>query len=116
MTRFAGFCLLTEDVIGLSAFYCGLMGLKADDPADDVHQAVRGEGAAFAIYNNGKVPAGGAPRVNLIFEVDDVDLAFERLLAMGVTVTDPPITRPWGMRNMTFLDPDGNCVTFRHPV
>lgn len=26
---------------------------------------------------------------------------------------EPPTQRPWGARNMSFLDPDGNLITFR---
>lgn len=116
MKRFAGFCLMTEDVLRLSAFYRELFGIEADEPDNDVHQDLHGEDIGFAIYNDGKVEPASGHAINLIFEVDDVDAEHARLLAMGVTVTDPPTTRPWGMRNMTFLDPDGNRVTLRTPA
>lgn len=43
----------------------------------------------------------------------DVDIEFERLKALGVEIVSPPTVRPWGAKNMSFLDPDKNLITFR---
>ena len=40
-----------------------------------------------------------------------VDL--EKLKELGIEIIAPPTDRPWGARNMTFSDPDGNHITFR---
>jgi spore maturation protein CgeE len=45
--------------------------------------------------------------------VEDVDVEYARLQKMGVDVIDPPTVRPWGAKNMSFRDPDGNLVIFR---
>lgn len=45
--------------------------------------------------------------------VDDIDLVYEKLLAMGVEVIEKPTYRPWGMVNMSFYDPDRNIIYFR---
>lgn len=42
-----------------------------------------------------------------------IDAEFERLKKLGVEIVDPPTIRPWGAKNMSFLDPDNNLVTFR---
>ena len=42
-----------------------------------------------------------------------MDYEYERLMAMGVEIIDIPTTRPWGARNMSFMDPDGNMIFFR---
>ena len=47
------------------------------------------------------------------FTVENVDIEFERLKALGVEIVDPPTLRPWGAKNMSFLDPDNNLITFR---
>ena len=45
--------------------------------------------------------------IRLWLQVADVDREHERLAAAGVDVTDPPADMPWGLREMSFLDPDG---------
>ena len=49
----------------------------------------------------------------LAFTVDDIDRAYQRVLALGTTVIEPPTRRPWGAVNMSFRDPDGNVVYLR---
>ncbi|MCX4748829.1 VOC family protein [Kitasatospora sp. NBC_01287] len=40
--------------------------------------------------------------------VDDADAAAARLAELGVPVLNGPIDRPWGLRAVSFADPDGN--------
>jgi catechol 2,3-dioxygenase-like lactoylglutathione lyase family enzyme len=50
-------------------------------------------------------------RVALIFEVDDVDVAYQRLRDTGITFLTEPLDRPdWGIRAAHFRDPDGNLI------
>lgn len=50
----------------------------------------------------------GGPRVLLAAGVEDVDAAYEELLAKGVTFVRPPTNQPWGLRTAHFADPEGN--------
>ncbi len=50
----------------------------------------------------------GGPRVLLAAGVEDVDAAYEQLLAKGVTFLRPPTNQPWGLRTAHFADPEGN--------
>ncbi len=105
-------CLLTSDVIRLSNFYKTVFGI--DNECDDnVHQFILPEETTLTVYNDGKERKGNHCNICLAFTVDDVDAEFERLKKLGVAITDPPTARPWGAKNMTFSDPDGNLVTFR---
>ena len=45
--------------------------------------------------------------IRLWLQVADVDSEYERLAGAGVEITDPPADMPWGLREMSFLDPDG---------
>jgi len=45
-----------------------------------------------------------------VFQVDDVDAAFERVRAAGAEVLQEPIDQPWGPRDCAFRDPSGNMV------
>lgn len=101
----------TQDVVALAGFYRWLLGAPwaSDDPA---HQVVLAEGTSLTIARQeGALPPGG--RVCLAFTVADVDAQYQRLLRAGVTVLEPPTDRPWGARNLHFLDPDGNHLYFR---
>jgi predicted enzyme related to lactoylglutathione lyase len=52
-----------------------------------------------------------APREpGLYFMVEDVDRAYEHLLAKGVRFASPPQTMPWGHRVLTTTDPEGRTV------
>jgi catechol 2,3-dioxygenase-like lactoylglutathione lyase family enzyme len=46
----------------------------------------------------------------LVFRTDDLDAAFERVLASGAEVLQEPIEQPWGPRDCAFRDPSGNMV------
>lgn len=48
--------------------------------------------------------------LELAFEVDDVDVAYEKALAAGARGWRPPQDRPWGERTAYLLDPDGAMV------
>jgi predicted enzyme related to lactoylglutathione lyase len=50
------------------------------------------------------VPPGS---IRLWIQVPDVDAEHDRLASLGVEITDPPADMPWGLREMSFLDPDG---------
>ena len=45
--------------------------------------------------------------MSLWLQVRDVAAEHERLVAAGVTVTDPPRLEPWGLVEMWIEDPDG---------
>lgn len=104
-------CLQTNDVIRLANFYKALLGVEngSDDP---VHQFILQEETSLTVYNDGNEKVAGGS-ISLGFTVEDVDAEYLRLLEMGVRVLEKPTTRPWGARNMMFLDPDGNPIYFR---
>jgi catechol 2,3-dioxygenase-like lactoylglutathione lyase family enzyme len=56
---------------------------------------------------SGRAEAPSAPNVALWLQVRDVDAAHDDLTARGVRVERPPVTEPWGLREMWVRDPDG---------
>jgi predicted enzyme related to lactoylglutathione lyase len=46
----------------------------------------------------------------IVFSVDDVDAAFEKVRASGAEVLQEPIDQPYGPRDCAFRDPSGNMV------
>jgi len=105
-------CLMTNDVIRLSNFYKMLFNI--DNGSDDtVHQFIISEETTLTIYNDGVEQKNNSQNICIAFTVDDVDMDFVRLKDFGVEIVEPPVVRPWGVKNMSFLDPDNNLIIFR---
>lgn len=105
-------CLLTNDVVRLADFYKRL--LRVDNGSSDpVHQVILQKETALTVYNDGSARKSGDRGICIAFTVEDLDAEHERLIGMGVRIIQGPAIRPWGARNMSFYDPDGNVVYFR---
>lgn len=105
-------CLMTGDVIRLANFYRQLFRIEGDC-LDPVHQFIIEGETALAIYCDGVPRESNLQNIVLAFTVDDVEAEFSRVKALGAQIVTPPTLRPWGAKNMSFLDPDGNLITFR---
>ena len=46
----------------------------------------------------------------LVFEADDLDATFDRLVATGAEVLQEPIEQDWGPRDCALRDPSGSMV------
>ena len=105
-------CLLTNDVPRLAAFYKQLLG--ADNGSnDEIHQFILSEETALTIYNDGTEKNNRNQNICLAFTVDDVEKEYEKVLALGARIIEPPAKRPWGAVNMSFYAPDNNIIYFR---
>lgn len=104
--------IMTRDVIKSANFYRWLLGIEGTSD-DAVHQELIAGETSFAICLADEGEDIGHGGITLGFTVSDVDAEYTRLLSRGVTILDPPTTRPWGARNMRFTDPDGNILYFR---
>ena len=67
----------------------------------------------FTIYNDGSQKNNSNQNISLAFTVEDIDLEYDKLLAMGVEIIEKPTRRPWGTINMSFYDPDRNIIYLR---
>lgn len=110
--RIGEVALCTNDVPTLAAFYRWLLSIDAPN-GDDIHQTLIAEETMLTVYNDGSVKNNENNNICLAFTVPDVDVEYARLVAAGVTIVSPPETRPWGARNLCFLDPDNNRVYLR---
>ena len=59
---------------------------------------------------------GTGPRFELFVYVENVDVLFGALKAVGVKVIAPPDNMPWGERVAFVTDPDGNPVALATPI
>ncbi|MDR0325438.1 MAG: VOC family protein [Oscillospiraceae bacterium] len=106
-------CLLTGDVVRLANFYKKVLLDVENDCQDTVHQFILKDETTLTVHNDGTERTGNSHHICIAFTVGDVDAEYERLQALGVEIINPPTVRPWGAKNMMFLDPDGNHVYFR---
>ena len=92
-------------------FYTGRLGFALDwRSADDL--AVVGNGVVSLFLRKKSDDACGPSRV--ILNTDDADALFSAWTAAQVAIVDPIETKPWGMREFTAHDPDGNLLTVGH--
>lgn len=104
--------LLTNDVVRLADFYKAL--LETDNHSSNtVHQTLLAEETMLTIYNDGTPKNNQNQNICLAFTVEDVQLAFQKVQALGAEILEEPKTRPWGATNMSFRDPDGNVIYLR---
>ena len=90
--------------------------LRVDNGSEDAfHQFILSEETALTVCYDDSVGENGGSMC-LAFTVEDVDAEHERLQAMHVKILEPPTASPWGMKNMSFLDPDGNRIYFRSVI
>jgi predicted enzyme related to lactoylglutathione lyase len=122
---FASTRIITADINALIDFYERVTGIAATRYTEDFAE-FRTPAAVLAIgstrtlqlFGGDSVASPAANRsVILEFRVDDVDAAFEKIVAyLGESVVQQPTTMPWGNRSLLFRDPDGNLVNFFTPV
>ncbi|MEP6801565.1 MAG: VOC family protein [Acidobacteriota bacterium] len=108
------------------AFYCGTLGfeiLKTSAPGEDFDWAWLRLGAAEVMLNTAyekeerpEEPDPGRAAshsdVTIYFGCPDVDGTYALLRTRGVDVP-PPVVQPYGMKQLTIVDPDGFRLCFQ---
>lgn len=105
-------CLLTGDVCRLADFYRKLMDME-ETSNDPVHQFITSQEPMLTIYHDGLEHNTALSPVSIAFTVEDIDAAYQKLLALNAEIVQPPMKQPWGTVNLAFRDPDGNLVYLR---
>lgn len=110
--------LFVGDLARCTTFYRDTLGLqvKNSDPnsvvflLEDRYLLLLEVSAAADLISSeaNALSIEGGPRVLLSASVEDVDAAYEALVAKGVTVLRPLTNQPWGLRTAHFADPEGN--------
>lgn len=110
-------------------FYRDILGFEvvhSDRPEDDCDWCLLRRGSAELMLNtqyekDERPPAPNPARRNahrdvcLYFAASDLEGGREHLQSHGLTV-DPPVTREYGMRQLTLEDPDGYGLCFQAPA
>ncbi len=119
--KFAGVCLVAENIKSLAAFYHALLNDEGYWEGDD-HVDFPGTGLAiFSVRGMEDMAPGSAKgtgngRAILSFDVPEVDVLAYRLLDLGAEIVKLPQTHPWGLRSVWVKDPEGNILSLRCPA
>lgn len=100
------------------AFYVDGLGFRVDwehrfEPGMPVFAQLTRDGLSlFLTEHAGDCQPGGAA----YFIVEDVDALFRDFRRRGLGDLAPPSDTPWGTREMSFRDHDGNALRFATPA
>lgn len=103
--------LPVSDVEKAQEYYCRFLGCKIEwlYPNKEVGAVSNGETAIFFRKREGSFE----PAVNWIY-CSNLDESFEYLKAKGANIVEEIENKPWGVRQFTVHDIDGNIFYFHH--
>ena len=103
--------LPVEDVERAQHYYRDVLGFEIGwiDPDREIGAVSRGNAVIF--FRRTHPPF--APAVHWIF-AEDVDASYGELKSSGANIVEPLEKKPWGLRQFTVDDPDGNRFYFHH--
>ena len=101
--------IFTEHMEELADFYRQAFQLGPFQSSPD-HLGQQVGAVYFGFDQVKRLETGPDPAVTLWFAVDDLQTAFDRLVAMGAEVRYPPTSKPWGAFLAAVYDPDGNLL------
>ena len=117
--QFTDICIITENVLDLAKFYETVFHSKAE--GDNIHSVIHAAGLSIAIYNKSEAETvmgfdfsnTGTGLMTIGFDVEDVDIEYERIKALGINSATEPQLWPWGAKSFRFKDIEGNVIVFR---
>jgi predicted enzyme related to lactoylglutathione lyase len=78
-------------------------------PGKEIGSVSRGRVAIF--FRKRELPF--EPAVHWVF-ADDIDASYEEMQLSGANIVEPLKRKPWGLRQFTVKDMDGNLFYFHH--
>jgi predicted enzyme related to lactoylglutathione lyase len=101
--------LPVADVERAQQYYRDTLGFEIGwlEPDKGIGAVSRGKAVIF--FRRREPPF--EPAVHWVF-AEDVDATYNELKASGANIVDPLETKPWGLRQFTIDDPDGNRFYF----
>jgi uncharacterized glyoxalase superfamily protein PhnB len=101
--------LPVADVEKAQQYYRDVLGFEIGwlYPGNEIGAVSRGNAAIF--FRRRQAPF--EPAVHWVFAAD-IDATYEELRSSGAKIVEPLETKPWGLRQFTVEDPDGNRFYF----
>lgn len=100
------------DVPKAVAWYRDVLGFRVT--WSDGHGAVLDRDRITLLVGERK--PGGIQASRSYLYIRDANLWHAELTRRGVTIDGPPVDHPWGLRDFTATDLDGNQLTFGQPL
>ena len=99
------------DVERAQQYYRDVFGFEIGwlTPGKEIGAVSSGDTAIF--FRKREAPF--EPAVHWVFAAE-IDARYEDLKAIGANIVDPLETKPWGLRQFTVEDLDGNLFYFHH--
>ncbi|HEX4999286.1 MAG TPA: glyoxalase superfamily protein [Terriglobia bacterium] len=103
--------LPVADVVRAQTYYRDTLGFEIAwlYPGEEIGAVSRGNVAIFFRKRSGSFE----PAVHWIF-AEDIDATYRELTKSGANITEPLEQKPWGLRQFTIEDPDGNRFYIHH--
>lgn len=89
-------------------YYEDVLGFKVNYQQEDLGVMYRDEITVLLIQRSAKHAGIGSFEVY----IEDADRLYAELLQKGAKVQGEPVSRPWGLREFSVLDIEGNRITF----
>ena len=103
------------DLQATRAFYVDLLGLEL--LADEGQYMRVGGSDGFAMGMEATPPEQvGAPGIEVVIRMADVDASYSRLREAGVVFDSEPQDTDWGARHVWLRDPDGYRLSLCSPL
>ena len=97
-----------SDVIAGVVHYRDVLGFEVNYSQHDIGVMDRDDMRLLLIARSARHTGIGS----CAFYVTDADALHAELTARGANVQGPPVSKPWGLREFSVLDPEGNRLTF----
>lgn len=99
----------TPDIAAAKCFYQDVLGL--DLLMDHGWITTYGSKEEMGIQISFATEGGSnTPTPDLSIEVDDIDVALERMIRAGFPIEYGPVNEPWGVRRFYVRDPFGKLI------
>ena len=112
--------LLVSDVNAALKYYSEILGFHTnfvfDSDCDDLYASIQRGGAEFHLTGCQCVDRRHVGNLYVRVDVDSSDDLCAEFSAVGVKIRHEPKNEPWGMREFTIEDPDGNWIVFTGPI
>jgi uncharacterized glyoxalase superfamily protein PhnB len=100
-----------DDVPAGVAYYRDVLGFSINYQQHDLGVMDRDDVELLLIARTTKHRGIGSASVY----VTDADALYAELKARGANLQGEPVSRPWGLRDFSVVDPEGNEITFAQP-
>ena len=116
--------VFVSDVERSKAFYAGVLGqvithdygqIVMFEHGFSVHDGVNLLEKTYKRTGFERGPMG-RDNLDIYFETDDLEAAFDAVAGCGVEMIHPIETQEWGQRVLRFHDPDGHIVEIGEPT